>query len=105
MRACSSAAGPTVVVDQQYDNTGGRPVPDTPQRSVLIYPKRGHFAVFDGRLGHGVLGSSSREQRVTLLINWWLHKPQVSSYIPCMSDCTSGEPINHHHMVPLVVAG
>ena len=52
-------------------------MPDTPQRSLLIYPRRGQLAVFDGRLGHGVLGSSSREQRVTLLINWWAHKPQV----------------------------
>jgi hypothetical protein len=58
-------------------------MPDTPQRSLLIYPRRGQLAVFDGRLGHGVLGSSSREQRVTLLINWWPHKPQVGC---CASD-------------------
>ena len=76
------------MVDQQFDNSSGRPAPDTPQRSVLIYPKRGHFAVFDGRLGHGVLGSCSQEQRVTLLINWWLHKPQVSCNLLRVSVCT-----------------
>ena len=64
-------------MDQQYDNRLGCPQPDTPQRSLLIYPRRGQFAVFDGCLGHGVLGSSSREQRVTLLVNWWSHKPQA----------------------------
>ena len=64
-------------MDQRFDNRLGCPQPDTPQRSLLIYPRRGQLAVFDGCLGHGVLGSSSREQRVTLLINWWPHKPQA----------------------------
>ena len=76
-------AGPTVIVDQQYDNATGRPDPESPQHSLLIYPRRGQFAAFDGCLGHGVLGSSSsKEQRVTLLINWWSHKPHVRP--PCL---------------------
>lgn len=35
------------------------------------------LAVFDGGLGHGVLDSVSVGQRITMLVNWWDHKPMV----------------------------
>lgn len=66
-----------MVVDQEFDNERGRAQPSDPQQCVLIYPRRGAFAVFDGRLGHGVLGSAATDLRATLLINWWSHQPQV----------------------------
>lgn len=77
-------AGPTVIVDQQYDNESQQAVPETPQRCTLVYPCRNTLAVFNGCLGHGVLegGHSSSEQRITLLINWWAHKPQVCASLP-----------------------
>ncbi|EIE26255.1 hypothetical protein COCSUDRAFT_64407 [Coccomyxa subellipsoidea C-169] len=68
--------GPTVVVDQRFDNAKMRACPDDPQRCAMIYPRRGAFAVFDGGLGHGVLGSAAPDLRATLLINWWPHQPQ-----------------------------
>ncbi|KAK9916860.1 hypothetical protein WJX75_008079 [Coccomyxa subellipsoidea] len=68
--------GPTVVVDQRFDNGRMRASPEDPQRCALIYPRRGAFAVFDGGLGHGVIGSAAADLRATLLINWWPHQPQ-----------------------------
>lgn len=72
---CGSA-GPTVVVDQQHCSSAQRE--GTPRRSLLAYPRRNNFLLFDGRLGHGVLDTLSGDLRMTLLINWWHHKPMVS---------------------------
>ena len=40
-------------------------------------PRRNNFLLFDGRLGHGVLDTLSGDLRMTLLVNWWHHKPLV----------------------------
>ena len=72
-----SAAGPTAIIDQQFDAEQGRAVPDSPSRTALIFPSKNNYVLFDGRLGHGVLGSSSKKPRMTMLINWWVEKPQV----------------------------
>ena len=72
-------AGPTVVVDQQHCPATQHEQKDaTPRRSLLAYPRRNNFLMFDGRLGHGVLDTLSGGTRMTLLINWWQHKPMVS---------------------------
>ncbi|BDA41198.1 hypothetical protein COCOBI_01-8530 [Coccomyxa sp. Obi] len=73
--------GPTVIVDQRFDNGQMRALPEDPQRCAVVYPRRGAFAVFDGGLGHGVLGSAAAGLRATLLINWWPHQPQDVSAI------------------------
>lgn len=72
------SAGPTAVIDQQFDAEQGKAVPDSPGRTALIFPCRNNYVLFDGRLGHGVLGSSSKKPRMTMLINWWAEKPQVN---------------------------
>lgn len=76
-KAACYPAGPTAVVDQQFDAEQGKAVPDSPGRTALIFPCRNNYVLFDGRLGHGVLGSSSKKPRMTMLINWWAEKPQV----------------------------
>ena len=77
-------AGPTVILDQHYDTQQGKAVPDSPYRTALVYPLKNNYVLFDGRLGHGVLDSTSAQPRMTLLINWWADKPQVDSAIaPC----------------------
>lgn len=71
-------AGPTVVVDQQHCSAKQREQEDaTPRRSLVAYPRKNNFLMFDGRLGHGVLDTLSGGTRMTLLINWWQHKPMV----------------------------
>ena len=72
----SSSAGPTVVVDQQHCSSAQQE--DTPRRSLLVYPRKNNFLLFDSRLGHGVLDTLSEGLRMTVLINWWHHKPMVS---------------------------
>ena len=74
-------AGPTAVIDQLFDAEQGRAVPSSPERTALIFPYKNQYVLFDGRLGHGVLGSSSKQPRVTMLINWWTEKPQVHSLL------------------------
>ena len=81
---CQHVAGPTVILDQHYDTQQGKAVPDSPYRTALVYPLKNNYVLFDGRLGHGVLDSTSAQPRMTLLINWWADKPQVNSSIgPC----------------------
>jgi len=69
--------GPTVVVEQQFDNSKGCAFPPHPQKSALVWPQLNSLCVFDGRLGHGVLNSAAQEKRVTMLINWWAYQPQA----------------------------
>ncbi|GBF94117.1 hypothetical protein Rsub_07104 [Raphidocelis subcapitata] len=68
--------GPTVVIDQVFDQALGRPVPEDPSSCVLVYPRAGAYCVFDGRLGHGVLDSFAPGARATLLVNWWAARPR-----------------------------
>ncbi|KAL0025106.1 hypothetical protein WJX79_010787 [Trebouxia sp. C0005] len=80
--------GPTAVIDQQFDAEQGKAVPDSPARTALIFPCRNNYVLFDGRLGHGVLGSSSKKPRMTMLINWWAEKPQDVNVIPAeLPEC------------------
>jgi hypothetical protein len=69
--------GPTVIIDQVFDQAAGRPSPEDPASSALVYPLTGGYCVFDGRLGHGVLDSFAASRRATLLVNWWTHQPQA----------------------------
>jgi hypothetical protein len=79
--ACSTLpAGPTVILQQQYDPSSCRPVPEEPPSSVLVWPLAGNYCLFNGRLGHGVLGSCSGSRRATLLVNWWSQQPQVGGF-------------------------
>ena len=73
----SGFAGPTAVIDQLFDAEQGKAVPDSPERTALVFPFKNQYMLFDGRLGHGVLGSSSKQPRMTMLVNWWAKKPQV----------------------------
>ncbi|DBA95851.1 TPA: hypothetical protein ACH3X1_001397 [Trebouxia sp. C0004] len=93
--------GPTAVIDQQFDAEQGKAVPDSPGRTALIFPCRNNYVLFDGRLGHGVLGSSSKKPRMTMLINWWAEKPQDVNAIPAevikqhsLSSCATA---SHSH--------
>jgi hypothetical protein len=73
--------GPTVIIDQIFDPALGRPAPEDPTRSCLVYPLAGSYCVFDGRLGHGVLDSFSKATRATVLVNWWTHQPRVRARV------------------------
>lgn len=75
-------SGPTVIVGQCFDNKACVPEPEQPEKTALVWPRRGSLAVFDGGLGHGVLDSPSQEKRVTMLINWWTYQPQVTDFSP-----------------------
>jgi hypothetical protein len=70
-------AAPTVILDQVFDQQQGCPVPDAPSSSMLVWPLKGNYCLFDGQLGHGVLDSCSSSIRATLLVNWWTGCPQV----------------------------
>ena len=70
------SSGPTVILDQLYDNSSRTPVPEDPDRCLLVYPRQGSYCLFDGRLGHGVLDSFSSAQRTTMLVNWWESQPE-----------------------------
>ena len=71
-------AGPTVVIDQRFDNKTKSAYPERPERCAFIWPQQNNLAVFDGALGHGVLDSAAKGERITMLINWWTYQPAVS---------------------------
>lgn len=77
--------GPTVVVDQQHCSSGGQG--ETPRRSLLAYPCQNSLLMFDGRLGHGVLDTLGDSTRMTLLINWWHHRPKVKASFAAEALC------------------
>lgn len=70
-------AGPTVILDQTFNNQTRQTTPDPPTACALVWPRANTYCVFDGRLGHGVLDSCSSSKRITFLVNWWTHRPQV----------------------------
>jgi hypothetical protein len=72
---------PTVILDQLYDQQAGCPVPAAPSSSMVVWPLKGSYCLFDGRLGHGVLDSGSSSIRATLLVNWWTSCPQVGVWL------------------------
>lgn len=67
--------GPTVVMQQRFDNDARCTVPEDPETCCIVWPLRGRYLVFDGSLGHGVLDSAARSTRMTLLVNWWTGDP------------------------------
>jgi hypothetical protein len=73
---------PTVVNDQLYDQHTRSTIPEDPTSNTFIFPRENSYCVFDGRLGHGVLDSGCKEERMTLLINWWQTKPENIDRIP-----------------------
>ena len=63
--------------------------PAEPVEAAVVYPERGRYMTFDGNLLHGVLhpviagvqGEEGEvEDRVTLLVNYWLDKPPLQPY-------------------------
>jgi hypothetical protein len=70
-------AGPTMILDQLFDSSTCKPVPQDPSECVMIFPEARNFLIFAGDLAHGVLDSVCLDVRMTLLINWWTSKPQV----------------------------
>ena len=67
---------PTVITDQRFDQDAGCPVPENPTKSTLAFPVENSYCIFDGQLGHGVLDCGHTQRRDTLLVNWWVRKPQ-----------------------------
>lgn len=65
------------MVDQVFDAKLSCAAPATPSRSALVFPKQNAYLLFDGRLGHGVLGNFHPGKRATMLVNWWQHQPEV----------------------------
>lgn len=87
---CQVLAGPTVIIDQRYNNSLGEAVPQEPSRCVLLWPHKDAFSVFNGGLAHGVLDSSCSQKRATMLINWWKSQPQAFSS-PEVSFCNTSK--------------
>lgn len=66
-----------MVLKQVYDAGTGGTEPENPAECLMVFPRTGNFLQFDGCLAHGVLDSTAPEERITFLINWWPHQPQV----------------------------
>jgi hypothetical protein len=81
--AAALPAAPTIILEQLYDQQLGQPVPSAPAKSMMVWPMKGTYCIFDGQLGHGVLDSCSSSIRATLLVNWWSRCPQVGSFLLC----------------------
>lgn len=85
----SIGAGPTVVLSQRpssaaLSNKGDiEHAPSIPSVGEFVWPRRGRYAVFEGNLHHGVMPADDDDQRVTVLVNWWL-TPNMS---PRHSNC------------------
>lgn len=101
-----SGGGPTVVIRSvlAFDVVAGSlwqssrfsPVlqPAEPAEAAVVYPERGRYLTFDGNLLHGVLhpvlagiadnseecDSDSSQNRVTLLVNYWLEEAPLPPY-------------------------
>jgi len=77
--------GQLAITDQRPD-ARGRAVPDEPTRLETVEPKPNRYALFDGRLFHGVLDANGHvpgrrlkipqgRMRRTLVINYWARRP------------------------------
>ncbi|KAK9841653.1 hypothetical protein WJX74_009543 [Apatococcus lobatus] len=101
--------GPSVIVDQAFDPDEGEAVPEMPVQSMLIYPETGLYCIFDGKLAHGVLESTSQQDRATLLVNWWTAQPQgIAAAPPRVQELLASSECSHPHerepSAPLAVA-
>jgi len=89
--------GCTLIIDQHSpDGNGYRP--PQPEEGELVCPRANRFVIFNGTLLHGVIPgredhfSEARDaaalptdgKRVTFLVNWWDHKPELPNcdYLP-----------------------
>lgn len=82
---------PTVIFNQTTpDGNGAMPI--TPRRGVISYPKENRHLRFQGNLQHGVpaflnpdhvelRGASSKNERITFLVNWWHEQPMPPNCI------------------------
>ena len=77
--------GQLAITDQRPD-ARGRAVPEEPTRMEAVEPKANRYALFDGKLFHGVLdrnghvpgrplGGPQGRMRRTLVINYWGARP------------------------------
>ena len=87
-----------MVVDQQHCCSGEEGA--TPRRSLLAYPRQNSLLLFDGRLGHGVLNTLRGGARMTLLINWWHHKPKVKPPSAAEAACGTCRTQAMHQVLP-----
>lgn len=78
--------GGQLAITDQRAGPSGEPVPRQPGALQVIAPRRNRYAVFDGRLFHGVLDARGRTPgarlqmprgrlRVTLVVNFWAMRP------------------------------
>lgn len=74
---CVCILGPTVVIDQRFDNAAGSASPENPTQTAFIWPRQNMLTTFGGELGHGVLDSPAQGRRITMLVNWWTYQPAV----------------------------
>ncbi|KNC48398.1 JmjC domain-containing protein 4 [Thecamonas trahens ATCC 50062] len=85
----TDVGGPTVVYNASVAPSGGdydpfRLEPASPSSGAVVWPRLGRMLAFDGRLIHGVAHDDppSSAKRVTLLINFWRHRPNVLGPAP-----------------------
>ena len=78
--------GHLAVTDQRAGRPSGAPIPLQPSVLQAVAPRRNRYAIFDGRLFHGVLDARGRTPgarlaaprgrlRVTLVVNFWTRRP------------------------------
>lgn len=78
--------GGQLAVTDQVAGPGGAPRPAVPTRLETVAPRRNRYAMFDGRLFHGVLDANGRTPgrplpgprgrlRLTLVVNYWTRRP------------------------------
>ena len=78
--------GGQLAVTDQRAGPKGRAVPAQPSRLEAVPPRANRYAIFDGRLMHGVLDARGQTPgkklpgpggrlRVTLVVNYWAHRP------------------------------
>jgi hypothetical protein len=78
--------GGHLAVTDQVAGPHGQPLPPVPGALRAVKPRRNRYAVFDGRLFHGVLDARGRTPgrplpgprgrlRVTLVVNFWARRP------------------------------
>jgi len=78
--------GGQLAVTDQRSGARGEPLPPRPGALQVVTPRRNRYAVFDGRLFHGVLDARGRTPgrkvsgargrlRLTLVVNFWERRP------------------------------
>ncbi|GMI33472.1 hypothetical protein TeGR_g12473 [Tetraparma gracilis] len=76
----TDSGAPTLILNQTSLD-GSIEYPEVPHEGFLSYPKTNRHVTFRGDLNHGVAStlslSSSSEERVTLLVNWWVSSPMA----------------------------